>query len=67
MNFRVVKCLNLKMFISGIFEEVSYVDTMAELEAVNITHERNEIVKVNSLEMYEFLSQVHGTERIIFS
>ena len=45
--------------ISGIFEEVSYVDTMAKLESINITHERNEIVKVKYLEMYEFLSQVH--------
>ena len=51
--------LELEDVIFGIFEEVSYVDTMAELEVVNITYERNEIVKVNYLEMYEFLSQVH--------
>ena len=45
--------------ISGVLEEVSFVDSMAELEAVDISDPKVEVVKVNSLEMYQFISQVH--------
>ena len=41
--------------ISGIFEQVSYFDTIVELDAIDIANLRDEIVKLNSLDMYEFL------------
>ena len=43
--------------ISGIFEEVSYIDTMADLEIVDVSHPGVEVIKVNSFDMYEVLSQ----------
>ena len=43
--------------ISRVFEEVSYVDTMADLETIDLSHPGVEVIKVNSLDMYEVLSQ----------
>ena len=43
--------------IFGIFEEVSYIDTMANLEIVDVSHPGVEVIKINSFNMYEVLSQ----------
>ena len=43
--------------ISGIFEEVSHVDIIANLEAIDTSHLGLEVIKVNSLDMYKVLSQ----------
>lgn len=45
--------------ISRIFEEVFHIDTMANLEAINTSHPGIEVMKVNSLDMYEVLSQIY--------
>lgn len=43
--------------IAGIFEEVSHIDTIADLEAVDVSNLDVDIIKVNSFDMYEVLSQ----------
>ncbi|MCO5580650.1 hypothetical protein L7F22_034520 [Adiantum nelumboides] len=43
--------------ISGIFEEVSHIDTIADLEAIDVSSSNNDFIKVNSFDMYEVLSQ----------
>ncbi|MCO5579039.1 hypothetical protein L7F22_032891 [Adiantum nelumboides] len=43
--------------ISGIFEEVSHIDTIANLEAIDVSSSNNDFIKVNSFDMYEVLSQ----------
>ena len=42
--------------ISGTFEEVSYIDTMADLEIVDVSHPGVEVIKVNSFDMEKVLS-----------
>ncbi|MCO5574117.1 hypothetical protein L7F22_027896 [Adiantum nelumboides] len=43
--------------ISGIFEEVSHIDTIADLEVIDVSSSNNDFIKVNSFDMYEVLSQ----------
>ncbi|MCO5555389.1 hypothetical protein L7F22_008935 [Adiantum nelumboides] len=43
--------------IFGIFEEVSHIDTIADLEAIDVSSSNNDFIKVNSFDMYEVLSQ----------
>ncbi|MCO5606983.1 hypothetical protein L7F22_061174 [Adiantum nelumboides] len=43
--------------ISGIFEEVSHIDTIADLKAIDVSSSNNDFIKVNSFDMYEVLSQ----------
>ncbi|MCO5552516.1 hypothetical protein L7F22_006028 [Adiantum nelumboides] len=43
--------------IFGIFEEVSHIDIIADLEAIDVSSSNNDFIKVNSSDMYEVLSQ----------
>ncbi|MCO5612732.1 hypothetical protein L7F22_067001 [Adiantum nelumboides] len=50
--------LNPNDVIFGIFEEVSYIDTIvADLKAIDVSSSNNDFIKVNSFDMYEVLSQ----------
>ncbi|MCO5575553.1 hypothetical protein L7F22_029355 [Adiantum nelumboides] len=44
--------------IFGIFEKVSHIDTIADLEAIHVSSSNNDFIKVNSFDMYEVLSRL---------
>ncbi|MCO5553458.1 hypothetical protein L7F22_006979 [Adiantum nelumboides] len=49
--------LELEEAITGVYEEVSYIDNIAELEAANQSQVDAFFVNINSLEMYEIIEQ----------
>ncbi|MCO5574193.1 hypothetical protein L7F22_027975 [Adiantum nelumboides] len=61
-NLQVCQVLEPEEVISGIYEEVSYTDTIAKLEAANHSQEDVCFVKLNSFEMYEYLEQMDYPE-----
>ena len=58
-EFRGCLILEPNELISGILEEVSFADTMAELERINEdeVNDKSEEVKLHSVEMYEFVAE----------
>ena len=51
-------------FISGVLDEVSFVDTMDELSAMESSclQGGNEMVKVSSMDMYDVIQEFEGME-----